>query len=124
VDHERLPARGVRRPQAWGFTYSTIITWAKAPMGGGLGGAYGIATEHVLFARRGRLATTGRVGRNWWTWKRPYESGKPRHSAKPPEFLELVEQVSPGPYVELFARDRRPGWSSWGEELEAKTDVA
>jgi N6-adenosine-specific RNA methylase IME4 len=103
--------------EAWEFTYSTTLVWAKAPIGHGLGGAYGIATEFVLFARRGRLPALSKVGRNWFQWKRPYdERGKPRHSAKPPEFYAMVEQVSPGPYLEMFARDHRLGWDAWGDE--------
>jgi N6-adenosine-specific RNA methylase IME4 len=106
--------------RAWGFTYSTTLVWAKAPIGAGLGGAYGIATEFVLFARRGVLPTTDRIGRNWFTWKRPYdERGKPRHSAKPPEFFEMVERVSPGPRLEMFARGPRVGWDVWGDEAVA-----
>lgn len=104
--------------KAWGFTYSTTLVWAKRPMGGGLGGAYGLATEYVIFARRGRLPTMTRIGRNWWDWKRPYdERGKPRHSAKPTEFYELVERVSPGPRIDMFARALRPGWDVWGNEV-------
>jgi N6-adenosine-specific RNA methylase IME4 len=103
--------------RAWGFNYSTTLVWAKTPFGGGLGGAWGIATEYVLFCRRGSLRATGRVGRNWWDWKRPYdERGKPRHSGKPDAFQDLVEQVSPGPYLELFARRQRLGWDTWGNE--------
>lgn len=103
--------------RAWGFRYSTTLVWAKAPIGAGLGGAHGIATEFCLFGRRGRLPAIGRTNRNWWDWKRPYdERGKPRHSAKPPAFFDMVESVSPGPYLELFARDARPGWSAWGDE--------
>jgi len=102
---------------AWGFRYSTTLVWAKRPIGGGLGGPYGIATEFVLFARRGRLPTISKIGRNWFDWKRPYdERGKPRHSAKPPEFFAVVESVSPGPYLEMFARDARLGWDAWGDE--------
>lgn len=103
---------------AWGFRYSTTLVWAKAPIGKGLGGAYGIATEFVLFGRRGNLPAIGpKVGRNWWTWKRPYdERGKPRHSAKPEEFYAMVEQVSPGPFLEMFARRSRVGWDVWGDE--------
>ena len=103
--------------EAWGFNYSTTLVWAKAPIGFGLGGAYGIATEFVLFARRGKAPSARKVGRNWFTWKRPYdERGKPRHSAKPPEFYAMVEQVSPGPFLEMFARDFRLGWDAWGDE--------
>jgi N6-adenosine-specific RNA methylase IME4 len=104
--------------RAWGFQPSTVLVWAKAPIGHGLGGAYGIATEFVIFARRGSLPALSKVGRNWFTWKRPYDArGKPRHSAKPPEFFAMVEAVSPGPRLEMFARERRAGWDAWGDEI-------
>ena len=105
--------------RAWGFEPSTLLVWCKAPMGSGLGGAYGISTEFCLFARRGSLAAKTKKRTTWYQWKRPYdERGKPKHSAKPPQFLSLVEDVSPGPYLELFSRttDARPGWSYWGNE--------
>jgi N6-adenosine-specific RNA methylase IME4 len=106
--------------RAWGFTYSTTLTWAKNVMGGGLGGAFGISTEFCLFARRGSLKAHGRVGGTWFNWKRPYdERGKPRHSAKPREFIAMVEDVSPGPYLEMFARENRPGWAAWGNECDS-----
>ena len=106
--------------RAWGFTPSTLLTWIKQPMGGGLGGAFGISTEFVLFCRRGSLPAKTRVTGTWFPWKRPYdERGKPKHSAKPEELQTMVEQVSPGPYLELFARRKRHGWSSWGNEIEA-----
>ena len=110
--------------EAWGFRYSTTLVWAKAPMGGGLGGAYGIATEFVLFGWRGRAAARARVPRNWFSWPRPYDSrGKPQHSAKPSEFLGMVEQVSPAPFCELFARRARAGWDGWGDQYPAAPDV-
>ena len=106
--------------RAWGFVYSTTLVWAKNLMGGGLGGYYGISTEFCLFCRRGSLKARGRVGGTWFNWKRPYdERGKPKHSAKPPEFIALVEQTSPGPYLEMFARDNRSGWAAWGNECES-----
>lgn len=49
-----------------------------------------------------------KVDTTWWQWKRG------PHSTKPPAFLDVVEQISPGPYVELFARQPRLGWDSWG----------
>lgn len=102
----------------WGFNYSTTLVWAKSPMGGGLGGCYGLATEYILFGRRGNQKAQSRIGRNWFDWKRPYdERGKPRHSAKPPEFFRMVESVSPGPYLEMFARAPREGWDVWGNEV-------
>lgn len=106
--------------RTWGFAYSTTLVWAKAPMGKGLGWAYGISTEFVLVGRRGSLAAKQRIGRTWFDWKRPYDDrGKPMHSAKPHEFFQVVELVSPGPYVELFARRQRNGWDGWGDQYEA-----
>lgn len=111
--------------RAWGFSPSTLLVWAKNPMGGGLGGAFGITTEYVLFARRGRLPSTGRVTGTWFNWKRPYDHrGKPKHSAKPPAFLDMVEQVSPGPYLEMFARSNRLGWDTWGNEAFSHVEIA
>lgn len=51
-----------------------------------------------------------RTSGRWFTW------GRGRHSQKPEAFLDLVEQVSPGPYLELFARRNRLGWDTWGNE--------
>jgi N6-adenosine-specific RNA methylase IME4 len=110
---------------AWGFRYSTTLVWAKAPIGFGLGGAYGIASEFVLFARRGSLPAMSKVGRNWWQWKRPYdERGKPMHSGKPEEFYAMVEQVSPGPYLDMFARRPRLGWDVWGNEAPGAVELS
>lgn len=110
---------------AWGFTYSTTLVWAKNMMGGGLGGAYRISSEFVLFARRGKLRELETVRGTWFNWKRPYNAqGKPMHSAKPPEFYEMVETVSPGPRLELFARRPRDGWHVWGNEVASDVDIA
>lgn len=53
-----------------------------------------------------------RLDTTWFEWPRG------RHSEKPPGFLDVVEQVSPGPYVELFARQPRLGWDHWGYGFE------
>lgn len=110
--------------RAWGFTPSTLLTWAKAPMGGGLGGdAFGLSSEFCLFCRRGKAPALSRVGRSWFDWKRPYFNGAPRHSAKPPEFFEMVESVSPGPRLEMFARGPRAGWGVWGNEVPSDVEI-
>lgn len=117
--------------RAWGFAYSTTLVWAKNPMGGGLGGAFGISTEFCLFARRGSLPALSRVKGTWFPWKRvygpPVSKGQKRqamHSVKPPEFFDTVMQVSPGPYLEMFARTRRMGWDAWGNEVESDLEMA
>jgi N6-adenosine-specific RNA methylase IME4 len=100
--------------RAWGFNSegTTVLVWCKEPRGIGPGGRFSITTEFVLFARRGvegRYAG-GRHPTTWFKWPRG------RHSEKPDGFLDLVEQVSPGPYLELFARRARFGWDYWGDE--------
>jgi N6-adenosine-specific RNA methylase IME4 len=104
--------------KAWGFKFSTLHTWCKSPMGGGLGESFGITTEFLLFARRGRAPMRNRTVGTWHTWKRRYVDGAPAHSTKPEEAYALIEHASHGPFVELFSREDQPrlGWSYWGNE--------
>jgi N6-adenosine-specific RNA methylase IME4 len=96
----------------WGFRPSQVLVWTKTPRGLGLGGAFTNTTEFVLFCRRGSLPPLNRQQTTWFHFKRPHNV----HSAKPEGFLDVVEQVSPGPYVELFARRARFGWDYWGDQ--------
>lgn len=99
--------------KAWGFEYVTLLTWRKL---GTLGMGYYFRgdTEHVLFGVRGKapIPPEKRV-RNW------FEASKTGHSRKPAAFFDLVERVSEPPYVELFARQPRLGWDSWGYGYES-----
>lgn len=101
-------ALGVVR--TWGFTTASVLVWCKKPYGWQPGPIYMNTVEFVVFAKRGSLAALKRCERQWWEWPR----GK--HSAKPEAFLDIVETVSPGPYLELFARRQRLGWDTWGDE--------
>lgn len=103
--------------EAWGFSYSCSLVWCKAPHGWGPGGAFQGTVEFVIYARRGTPDRIAQVDRQWWTWPRG------RHSAKPEEFLAMVESF-PGPRLELFARRRRPGWDAWGNEVESDVELA
>lgn len=104
--------------KAWGFKYSTTLVWAKTTFGGGLGGAYRISTEYLIFARRGNLKTKKTIRQTWFQVKRQYKNGYPQHSSKPQFFMELIEKVSPGPYIELFAREETEGWDVFGNQVE------
>lgn len=98
--------------EAWGFTYVTLLTWVK-PGGGGMGWYFRGQTEHVVFAQRGMLGIPpAKREVNVFT------AGRSGHSEKPAAFGDLVERVSPGPYLELFARAPRLGWDSWGKGYE------
>ncbi len=95
----------------WGFKPIRLLTWTKTPVGIGPGGTFASTSEFVLFCRRGSLRAFVRVESSWFNWPR-----QSRHSAKPEAFLDLVESVSPGPYLEMFARRQRLGWNTWGNE--------
>ncbi len=96
---------------AWGFRYATTLVWCKLPKG--IHGTWISSTEFILFCRRGSLRATSKHLGTWFQWPR---HEKTDHSRKPDAFLDLVEQVSPGPYLELFARRQRLGWDTWGNE--------
>jgi N6-adenosine-specific RNA methylase IME4 len=98
------------RVRAWGFRYSTTLVWAKKPQGVGLGDTFRLTTEFVLSCRRGSLQSRCIVPQTCFHWPRG------RHSAKPQEFYGLAESVTPGPYLDLFARAPREGWTVWGDE--------
>lgn len=114
-------AYGVAR--AWGFKPSTLLVWAKTPMGIGFGGTYCNSAEFCLFCRKGTLKAKRRIDSTWWQWSRPYINGHIAHSTKPEAFQDMVEMVSPGPYLELFARRHRLGWTVWGNEVVSGIDL-
>jgi N6-adenosine-specific RNA methylase IME4 len=70
-------------------------------------------TEHIVFGVRGGQRLLGPAV--------PTAFLLPRlpHSEKPEFFYKLIEEQSPGPYLELFARRRWPGWDAWGNEIES-----
>lgn len=113
-----LLAEGLAVMQAWGFTYKSNIVWHKVrkdggPDGRGVGFYFRNVTELVLFGVRGSLRTLppGRRQVNFLATQ------KREHSRKPDEFYEIVESCSPAPFLELFARHRREGWTNWGNEV-------
>jgi N6-adenosine-specific RNA methylase IME4 len=115
-----LLAAGLRVVEAWGFEYKTNLVWHKVrkdggPDGRGVGFYFRNVTELVLFGVRGRDARTRAAGRRQVNIIR---SQKREHSKKPQELYDIIEACSPGPYLELFARGRRPGWASWGDQAE------
>ncbi len=97
--------------RAWGFAPVHLIAWAKPGFGTG---GFQANTEYILLARKGGPTGNpfGRMPGTHYSWPRTN-----RHSAKPKEFYQLVESVSPGPYLEMFARQPRDGWDVWGNEV-------
>jgi len=118
-----LLAEGLEIMRAWGFTYKTNLVWSKirkdgGPDGRGVGFYFRNVTELVLFGVRGSMRTL-KAGR---TQVNLIATRKREHSRKPDEIYPLIEACSPGPYLELFARFCRNGWSQWGnEDVEENT---
>lgn len=112
-----LLSEGLSVMKHWGFTYKTNLVWYKirkdgGPDGRGVGFYFRNVTELLLFGIRGHMRTL-QPGR---TQVNLLSSQKREHSRKPDEMYELIEACSPGPYLELFARHSRPGWTQWGNE--------
>jgi N6-adenosine-specific RNA methylase IME4 len=114
-----LLAEGLDVLKAWGFTYKTNIVWLKTrkdggPDGRGVGFYFRNVTELLLFGIRGKLRTLqpGRSQVNLIATR------KREHSRKPDEAYPLIQSCSPGPYLELFAREKMADWVQWGDELD------
>lgn len=107
VTNRSLP-KAFRLIEAWGFRYITCLTWVKPSIG--MGNYFRGSTEQVLFCVKGSQMLKRRdVGTH-------FEAPRgDRHSAKPDEFYKIVESCSYGPYIDIFGRKGRPGWSVWGE---------
>ena len=119
-----LLIEGVQLMRAWGFTYKTVaFTWAK----------------------RTPRDTGWHVGLGYWTRANPEMCllgtiGKPKrlnrdvrqlivapvreHSRKPADTHVRIERLVAGPYCELFARERREGWDSWGNQTDKFNEAA
>ena len=97
----------------WGFRYVTMITWAKDRFG--LGQYFRGQTEHCLFGVKGRLPYKIIDGKRQQSTTLIIAK-RQKHSKKPNEMYEYIEKVSYGNYLELFARNKRDGWDSWGNE--------
>lgn len=99
-----------------GFRYITCITWPKGRFG--IGQYFRGQTEHLLFGVRGHGFAVRTERSNLSTLLPVWDHPKRKHSAKPLSAYDLIEARSVGPYLEMFARSRRPGWTSWGNEVE------
>jgi N6-adenosine-specific RNA methylase IME4 len=117
VPNALLPG-GLAVMKAWGFTYKSNLVWHKVRKDGGSDGRgvgfyFRNVTELLLFGVRGSNARTLAPGRSQVNL---LASRKREHSRKPDEQYEIIEACSPGPFLELFARGPRKGWSVWGKQ--------
>lgn len=112
-----LLSEGLEVMRRWGFRYVSNIIWYKVrkdggPDGRGVGFYFRNVTEVVLFGVKGSMRTLS-PGR---TQTNVIVSRKREHSRKPDEQYKIIEQCSPGPFLEMFARHPREGWVQWGDQ--------
>lgn len=113
-----LLPEGLAVMKAWGFNYKSNIVWHKVRKDGGSDGRgvgfyFRNVTELILFGVRGKNARTLAPGRRQVNL---LGTRKREHSRKPDEQYDIIEACSPGPFVELFARGTRKGWTTWGNQ--------
>lgn len=112
---------GLAVMQAWGFEYKGNIIWEKIrkdgqPDGRGVGFYFRNVTEILLFGTKGNNNRTLAPARSQVNLVR---TQKREHSRKPDEIVSIIENCSPGPYIELFARGKRDGWDMWGDQASS-----
>lgn len=100
--------------EAWGFIPRSPLTWVKPRLG--LGTYLRNSTEHLILGTRGRAPVNYRAQPTWMF--APLQA----HSHKPEEQYAVIERISTGPFLELFARRRQPGWHVWGNQISS--DIA
>ena len=109
---------GLAVMKAWGFAYKSNLVWHKVRKDGGSDGRgvgfyFRNVTELILFGVRGKNARTLAPGRRQVNY---LATRKREHSRKPDEQYDIIEACSPGPYLEMFARGKRAGWTVWGNQ--------
>jgi len=112
--NNHLP-EAIRIIEHLGFRYITNLVWAKPRFG--LGRYFRGQHELCLFATRGRGFSLRTPANNIPSLIGGRSISPTKHSAKPVEIYDLIEQRSMGPYLELFARTKRVGWDVWGNEI-------
>jgi len=108
ITHKYLPL-GLQLAESWGFRYQCVMTWVKNV--GFTPFSWMYSTEHVLFCRRGNLDLL-QLGR-----RLDFAAPRREHSRKPDIFYDLVRDVSPGPRLDMFARESRDGFDLWGNDV-------
>ncbi len=113
-----MQEEALRLARAWGFTVKSEIVWLKRTEGGGrwFGMGRQVRAEHevCLIATKGRPLVQSRSIRS------TFVAETLEHSEKPREIFEIIERLCLGPYVELFARRQRPGWTCLGDQSGAE----
>jgi len=121
--------------ESWGLTFSTVAaywakTWEAADLESmhetksfpiGTGYITRANPEQLWVAKRGqprlRLHNIDGEIKADMSIRRLQFAPRGEHSEKPEKFAQIIERLYEGPYLEMFARKRRPGWGAWGNQV-------
>lgn len=123
----------MRLIERWGFSYVTGLPWVKivpsrlneiaqldqpVKIRRGIGFWFQSTSELLLVARRGSESPgrTAQLGILCGS-ERQFYAPIGDHSAKPIGIHNYIEKFFEGPYLELFAREERVGWTCWGRDI-------
>lgn len=96
---------------AWGFDYRSVFVWCKPQMG--IGNYWRVSHELMLLGVRGKA--TNFLANDEMSW---IQADRTKHSRKPRQVREKIERVSPGPYLEMYGREKIEGWTVYGNQIE------
>jgi len=107
--------RALEVVDAWGFTYRSMLTWEKNRVG--TGWWLRNKSEHLIFAAKSKKLR--RTPRSHTTmlhakWR--------KRNKKPDEVFDIIEDLSPGPWLELFATQEHPGWDCYSAPSDPEKD--
>lgn len=99
---------------SWGFTFKSCLVWVKPQMG--MGNYWRVSHEFLMLGVRGSLPFAERTARSW------VMAPRSKHSRKPWQVRQIIESVSPGPYLELYGREEVPNsqWTVHGNQVERR----
>lgn len=95
--------------KAWGFEFKSSFVWVKPQMG--IGNYWRNSHEIMLLAVKGGQTALSKSERSW------LECGRGLHSSKPEQVRRSIEKLSLGPYLELFGRAPKTGWTVFGNQI-------
>lgn len=103
---------------AWKFEYKTSMIWDKVDYNMG----YYCSPRHEILIIAGRGSSTPTVEDKKVIQSIDSVQSIPKsnkHSQKPEEYYDIIEKLYPGTKkIELFARNKRKGWESWGNQID------
>ena len=116
-----LLPRALELISAWGFEYKTVgFYWVKTNAAAKSDGDFFTGLGYWTRANPEQclLATRGKPARSAKDVRRLIVDRRREHSRKPDQVRDRIERLVPGPYVELFGRETKPGWDCWGDQVE------